>query len=141
MREKNARQLTLLGVLGAAVIVTCLLTPAMDRVGRINELWLDVAIMIVPTAVLTSTGYRYYGPLRSLGVAVVVMLLTSAITWVVAVSTLAAAVAASPAALMAGIILYAIPAACVLVFALLAMRIVPTRSEALPTSDHEQAPR
>lgn len=103
--------------------------------------WLDATIMIVPIAVLMATGYRYYGLLGSLRVAAVLMLLTSVITWAAAVLTLAAAVAESPAALVIGIVLYTTPAACVVVFALLAMRIVSTRSEASPTCDREQAYR
>jgi hypothetical protein len=125
MDEKNARPLALAGVFGAAIIATFLLTPAMYRLSRIDGLWPGMAIMIVPTAaVLTATGYRYYGLWRSLGVAVGVVLLTLTITWAIAVFMLAVATAESPATVVVDIVLYATPATCVVVFALLAMRLV-----------------
>jgi uncharacterized membrane protein len=142
MVEIKERPLTVAGVFGAAVIATFLLTPAMDRLSQTDGLGLGAAIMVLPTAaVLTVTGYRYYGLLRSLGVAVVVTTLTSVIAWVVAVFTLAAAVAESPAALAAATVLYATPAACVVICGLLAMRIVSRRSEASDTLEREQAHR
>ena len=81
-------------------------------------------------AVLTATGYGLYGRWRSLGVAVAVMVITSVITWVVAVLTFAAALSESPAGMVLGVVLFATPAVCVVVFGLLAIRIVPARGAA-----------
>ena len=131
MAERNARGIAVAGVIGTAVLATFLLMPSARQVGGSVALWLSATIMIVPTAaLLTATGYALYGFFRSLAVAVVVMILTSLITWVVAVFTIAAALAESPTGVVLGVVLYATPAVCVLVFGLLAMRLIPARGPA-----------
>jgi hypothetical protein len=131
MEARNARGIAVAGVIGAAVLATFLLMPSVRQLGGADWLWLGAAIMIVPTAaVLTATGYGLYGLWRSLGMAVAVMVITSVITWVVAVFTFAAALSESPAGTVLGIVLFATPAVCVLVFGLLAIRFVPVRSQA-----------
>jgi hypothetical protein len=130
MATRSARAIALAGVLVTAALTTLLLMPAIREVGGPGFGWLAAAIMIVPTAtVLTASGWPYYGPLRSPAVGVGVMALTSLITWVVAVFTFAAALSGSTAGVILGIVLYLTPALCVLVFGLLAMRIVATADE------------
>lgn len=106
--------------------------PSVRQLGGSYELWLGAAIMIIPTAaVLTATGYCLYGLWRSLGVAVAVMVITSVITWVVAVFTFATALSESPSGMVLGAVLFATPAVCVVVLGLLAIRFVPARGPAV----------
>lgn len=141
MGERNGRFVALGGVLATAVIATLLLMPAVHSLGQANGLWLGAAIMIVPTAaVLTATGYRYYGLVRSFGVAVMVMALTSVITWAVAVFTLVTAMSQSPTAMTVGVVLYLTPPVCVVIFAMLAMLVVSRPDEPgdpVPAHQHE----
>lgn len=136
MRERNTRVIVVAGVIATAVLATFLLMPAIRQLGWPDAIWVGAAIMILPTAaLLTATGYPHYGLPRSLAIGLVVMVLTGIITWVVAVFTFAAALAGSGAATVMGIVMYATPAACVLVFGLLALRLVPARAE---TADDER---
>ena len=117
------------GVIGAAVLAACLLVPGM-RLGA-DWPWLGVVVIVVPTAaLLTATGYRHYGPARSLAVALAVTLVAGGVSWVVAVFTLVKALSGEGVALVWAILLFATPAVSVLMLGVLALRIVSPRSVA-----------
>ncbi|MBV8929235.1 MAG: hypothetical protein JO152_08945 [Mycobacteriaceae bacterium] len=131
MADRTPRTIALAGVIATAVAATLLLMPSVRLFGWPDHMWVGAAVLIVPTAaLLTVTGWPHYGFLRSLAVGVGVMVLTSVITWIVAVVTLAAALAGSPAGMILGFVLYATPAVCVLLFGLLALRVLPARPRA-----------
>jgi Kef-type K+ transport system membrane component KefB len=128
MGERNARTIAVLGIIGTAALATVLLMPAIRQLGFPTAAWLGLLIMVVPTAaLLTATGFLRFGLARSLAVALGVMVLTSIITWVVAVFTFAAALSGSSTGSILGIVLYITPAVSVVVFGLLSLRFVPPR--------------
>jgi Kef-type K+ transport system membrane component KefB len=128
MGERNARTIAVLGIIGTAALATVLLMPVIRQLGFPTAAWLGLLIMVVPTAaLLTATGFLHFGLARSLAVALGVMVLTSIITWVVAVFTFAAALSGSSTGSILGIVLYITPAVSVVVFGLLSLRFVPPR--------------
>ena len=125
----NTRRTAVVGVIGAAVLAACLLVPGM----RMGADWpcLGAVLIVVPTAaLLTATGYRHYGPARSLAVALAVTLVAGGVSWVVAVFTLVKALSGEGVALVWAILLFATPAVSVLMLGVLALRIVSPRSVA-----------
>jgi hypothetical protein len=128
MGDRNARAIAVLGIIGTAALATVLLMPAIRQLGFPTAAWLGLLIMVVPTAaLLTATGFLQFGLASSLAVAVGVMVITSIITWVVAVFTFAAALSGSPSGSLLGIVLYITPAVSVVVFGLLSLRFIPPR--------------
>jgi hypothetical protein len=137
MRSTDSRKVATVGVLVAAVLAACLVVPAIGQVLTLEGTWLAAAILGVPTAVvLTVTGYRYYGPGRSLAVAVAVTAITLVVTWVVSVFVVASALGGSATSLGLGVVLYGVPAVLVVILGLLALRLVPGRSAADQPFDH-----
>jgi hypothetical protein len=114
----------MVGVVVAAVLAACLVVPALGQVLTLERTWLAAAMVGVPTAaVLTATGYRHYGPARSVIVAVIVTALTLVITWVVSVFVVASALSGSATSAMMGAVLYGVPAVAVVIFGLLALKL------------------
>ncbi len=118
-----------MGVVLAAVLASCLILPTIGRLATLDQIWAAAAILGIPTvAVLTATGYRYYGPARSMAVAVVVMSVALTASWVFSVYVVAAAMSGSTTTLAMGVLLYGTPALIVAVLGLLALKLVPPRS-------------
>jgi Kef-type K+ transport system membrane component KefB len=131
MQQTDSRKIAVAGVLVTAVLAACLALPAVDQLSTIEGTWLAAAILCLPTAAaLVATGYRHYGLVRSIIVALAIMLVTGLITWVVAVFTVASALSGSTVGPAMGILLLGAPALSVIVFGLLALRFVPTGSAA-----------
>lgn len=117
-----------MGVVVAAVLASCLILPTVGRLATLEHIWAAAAILGIPTvAVLTVTGYRYYGPARSMAVAVVVMSVALLASWVFSVYVVAAAMSGSTTTLAMGVLLYGTPALIVAVLGLLALKLVPPR--------------
>ena len=118
------------GVIVAAVVASCLILPAMGKLATLDGTWLAAAIVGLPTvAVLVATGYRHYGLGRSVAVAVMVMTIALLASWVFSVFVMAAALGGSTTTLAMGVLLYGIPAAIVAALGLLALKLVPARSQ------------
>ena len=125
--------MTVAGIIATAVLAAALVMPAVRQFGS-SDAWLGVVIMLVPTvALLTVTGFAHYGWWRSLAVAAAVMVVTSVVTFVIAVFTVASALSesgtnkASATSMILGIAVFAAPFVLVLVLGLLALRLVPGR--------------
>ncbi len=122
----------MLGVFVAAVVAATLVKPTVGQLSAFSGVWLGAAMMGLPTAaVLVATGYRHYGPARSLAVAVPIALITFVITWVVFVYAFASALSGSVTGPVMSIVIFGVPALSVLVMGLLALKLVPGR----PTAD------
>jgi hypothetical protein len=140
MALTDTRKVTIIGVFTAAVLAACLVVPAFGQVLTLEGTWFAAAILGVPTAaVLTLTGYRHYGVARGLLVAVVITVLTLAITWVVSVFVVASALGGSATSLVMGAVLYGVPALVVVILGLLALRLVPGRSGENQSFEHVDA--
>jgi hypothetical protein len=123
----NGRGTAVAGIIGAAVLATCLLVPGM-RAGA-DQPWLAGTIMIVPVAaLLTATGYRHYGLGRAVAVALAVTLVAGGVSWLVATFTLVKALSGAGVGLVWAILLFATPVISVLALGALALRILPPRS-------------
>lgn len=84
MQQTDSRKIAVGGVLVTAVLAACLTLPAIDQLSTIEGTWLAAAMLCLPTAaVLIATRDRHYGLVRSIVVALAVMLVTGLITWVV----------------------------------------------------------
>jgi uncharacterized oligopeptide transporter (OPT) family protein len=130
MQHTDSRKIAVAGVLVTAVLAACLTWPAVHQLSTIEGTWLAAAILCLPTvAVLAATGYRHYGWARSVVVAVAIMLVTGLITWVVAVFTVASAMAGSSVGPALGIFVFGAPALSVIILGLLALRFVPAHSD------------
>jgi hypothetical protein len=137
MRLTDARKVAIAGVFVAAVLVACLVVPAIGQVLTLEGTWLAAAILGVPTAaVLTATGFRHYGLGRSFAVAVVVTAITLVVTWVVSIYVVATALTGSATSMTMGVVLYGVPAVLVVVLGLLALRLVPGRAAAEQPFEH-----
>jgi hypothetical protein len=129
MRQTDTRKVAIAGIVVAAVLASCLILPAMGRLGTLDGTWLAAAILGLPTvAVLVATGYRYYGLGRSVAVAVVVVAITLVASGVFSVFVVASALGGSTTTMAMGVLLYGIPAVLVVVLGLLALKLVPPRS-------------
>ena len=140
MRLSDTRKVTIVGVFVAAVLAACLVVPAFGQMLTLEGTWLAAAILGVPTAaVLTLTGYRHYGLDRGLLVAVIITVLTLAITWAVSVFVVASALSGSATSVVMGALLYGVPFVAVVIVGLLALRLVPGRSAAGQSFEHVDA--
>ena len=140
MQRTDARKVALIGVVVAAVLAACLVVPAFGQVLTLEGTWLAAAIMGVPTAaVLAATGYRHYGYGRGLLVAVVITVLTLAVTWVVSVFVVASALTGSATSIAMGAVLYGVPALAVLILGILALKLLPGRSATDQSFEHVDA--
>lgn len=137
MREIDGRKLAMAGVIVAAVLSSCLVLPAVGRLATVNGTWLATAILgLPPLAVLVATGYRHYGPGRSIGVAVVVTAVMLVVSWIFAVIVVASALSGTATSMAMGVLLYVIPAVLVLVLGILALAVVPPRAPAQRPFEH-----
>ena len=140
MQRTDARKVALIGVVVAAVLAACLVVPAFGQVLTLEGTWLAAVIMGVPTAaVLAATGYRHYGYGRGLLVAVVITVLTLAVTWVVSVFVVASALTGSATSIAMGAVLYGVPALAVLILGILALKLLPGRSATDQSFEHVDA--
>lgn len=140
MQRTDARKVALIGVVVAAVLAACLVVPAFGQVLTLEGTWLAAAIMGVPTAaVLAATGYRHYGFGRGLLVAVVITVLTLAVTWVVSVFVVASALTGSATSIAMGAVLYGVPALAVLILGILALKLLPGLSATDQSFEHVDA--
>jgi hypothetical protein len=124
----DPRKIAVAGVVVAAVLASLLIQPAIGRLATWGTTWLAAAIFLIPTvAVLAITGYRLYGPGRSVAVAVAIMAITGVVTWLMSIVTVASALAGSNTSLGLVVALFAVPAVLVLVLGLVAVKFVPER--------------
>ena len=121
----------MIGVFVAAVVAAALVKPTVGQLSAFSGVWLGAAIMGLPTAaVLAATGYRNYGPARSLAVAVLIALITFVVTWVVFVYAFASALSGSVTGPVTSVVIFGVPALSVVVLGLLALKLVPARASA-----------
>jgi hypothetical protein len=140
MAVRTPRAIAAAGVVATAVATTFLVMPAIRQLGWPDYWWLAAVILFVPTAaLLVATGFAHYGFWRSVAVAVVVMGITSAVTLLVAVFTLAAALSGSSAGTALGILLFATPGVLVLIMGLVSLLVIPARPEAGATEREQDA--
>jgi hypothetical protein len=135
MQQTDSRKIAVAGVLVTAVLAACLTQPAVHQLSTIEGTWLAAAILCLPTAaVLAGTGHRHYGLARSIGVAVVIMLVTGLITWAVAVFALALSMSGSTVGPAIGILVLGAPALSVIILGLLALRLVRAHQAPPPSA-------
>jgi hypothetical protein len=117
----------------AAIAAAALVMPAARQLGPASGLLTAAAIIGVPVLlVLAVSGAAHYGVLASSVVAVVVAVVTCVVSWVVAAFAFATALSGSVTGVVLAVVLFGGPALCVLVLGLLALRVVPGRSEDVP---------
>jgi hypothetical protein len=138
MQHSNSRAFAVVGVVVAAIAAAALVMPAARQLGPATGLLTAAAIIGIPVlVVLAVSGAAHYGVLASSVVAVVVAVLTCAVSLVVAAFAFATALSGSVTGVVLAIVLFGAPALCVLILGLLALRLVPARSEDVTT--HRQA--
>ncbi|HZN85002.1 MAG TPA: hypothetical protein VFC01_35695 [Mycobacterium sp.] len=138
MQHSNSRAFALVGVVVAAIAAAALIMPAARQLGPATGLLTAAAIIGIPVlVVLAVSGAPRYGVLASSVVAVVVAVLTCVVSLVVAAFAFATALSGSVTGVVLAIVLFGAPALCVLILGLLALRLVPARSEDVAT--HRQA--
>ena len=128
MQHSNSRVFALVGVVVAAIAAAALVMPAARQLGPISGL-LAAAAIIPVLVVLAVSGAGHYGVLGSSVVALVIAVITCVVSWVVAAFAFATALSGSATGLLLALVLFGGPALCVLVLGLLALRVVPARSE------------
>lgn len=132
MRGTNARAIAAVGIVLAAVAAACLIMPAARELGTLSGMWVAAAILGVPVLlILALSGFPAYGVRRALAVAIVVTVLTCAVSWVVAVFAFATALSGTASGILLAIVLFGAPAASVLVFGFVARRLVADRTAAV----------
>jgi hypothetical protein len=130
MQHSNSRVFALVGVVVAAIAAAALVMPAARQLGPISGLLAAAAIIGIPVlVVLAVSGAGHYGVLGSSVVALVIAVITCVVSWVVAAFAFATALSGSATGLLLALVLFGGPALCVLVLGLLALRVVPARSE------------
>lgn len=90
--------------------------------------------------ILAASGYPVYGAKRSIAVAVVVTVVTCVVSWVVVVLALASALSGTTAGTLLDIVVFGVPAVCVLVTGLLARRLIADRATADDSTSASPAP-
>lgn len=135
MRTNNARPIAAAGIVLAAVVAAILVIPAARQLGTVSGMWIAAAIIGVPVLlILAISGYPAYGAGRSIAVAVLVTVLTCAVSWVAAVFAFAGALSGTVSGILMAIVLFGAPAACVLVFGFLALRLAAQHATARSNS-------
>ena len=125
---RQTQKIATVGVFVAAVVAATLVKPTVGQLSAMSGVGLGAAIMGLPTAaVLVATGYRHYGPARSVAVAVPIALITFVITWVVFVYAFASALSGAVTGPGMSIAIFGVPALSVVVLGLLALKLVPGR--------------
>lgn len=130
MQNSNSRVFAVVGVVVAAIAAAALVMPAARQLGPATGLLTAAAILGIPIlVVLAVSGAAHYGLLTSSVVAVVVAITTCVVSWIVAAFAFATALSGSATGLVLAVVLFGAPALTVLVLGLLALRVVPARSE------------
>jgi hypothetical protein len=130
MQNSNSRVFAVVGVVVAAIAAAALVMPAARQLGPATGLLTAAAILGIPIlVVLAVSGAAHYGLLTSSVVGVVVAVITCVVSWIVAAFAFATALSGSATGLMLAVVLFGAPALTVLVLGLLALRVVPARSE------------
>jgi hypothetical protein len=130
MQHSNSRVFAVVGVVVTAIMAAALVMPAARQLGPATGLLAAAAIMGIPVLLLLAvSGAAHYGVVASTVVAVVVAVVTCAVSWVVAAFAFATALSGSVTGLILAIVLFGAPALTVLILGLLALRVVPARSE------------
>lgn len=120
----------MVGVVVAAIAAAALVMPAARQLGPATGLLTAAAIVGLPVlVVLAVSGAAHYGVLASSVVGVVVAVITCVVSWIVAAFAFATALSGSATGLVLAVVLFGAPALTVLVLGLLALRVVPARSE------------
>ena len=132
MPTTDGRGVAVAGILGSAVVAALLLVPGL-RLGADNP-WLGAAVILLPVALLlTATGYRHYGPVRAVTVAIVVSAIAGAMSWLVALFALVKALSGAGIGLGWAVLLFLTPVVSVMALGAMALRFVPADVE--PTDD------
>jgi hypothetical protein len=130
MRHSNSRVFAVVGVVVAAIAAAALVMPAARQLGPATGVLTAAAIIGIPVlVVLAVTGAAHYGVPASSVVAVVVATITCVVSWVVTAFSFATALSGSVTGVVLAAVLFGAPALTVLILGLLAMRLVPARSE------------
>ncbi|MEN3317247.1 MAG: hypothetical protein V7643_648 [Mycobacterium sp.] len=130
MQNSNSRVFAVVGVVVAAIAAAALVMPAARQLGPATGLLTAAAIVGLPVlVVLAVSGAAHYGVLASSVVGVVVAVITCVVSWIVAAFAFATALSGSATGLVLAVVLFGAPALTVLVLGLLALRVVPARSE------------
>jgi hypothetical protein len=127
MRHDNSRVIAAVGVVVAAIAAGALVMPAAGRLGSVSGSVTAAAIVGIPVVVvLAATGAGHYGMVASCVVAVAIAVITCVVSWVVAAFAFATALSGSTTGLVLAVVLFVVPALCVLALGLLALRIIPS---------------
>jgi hypothetical protein len=129
MRNNNSRVFAMVGVVVAAIAAAALVMPAARQLGPVTGALTAAAILGTPILlVLAVTGAAHYGALTSSVIAVVIAAVTCVVSFVVAALTFATALSGSATGLLLAVVLFGVPALCVLILGLVALRVVPART-------------
>src|SRR3954463_10064110 len=130
MQNSNSRVFAVVGVVVAAIAAAALVMPAARQLGPATGLLAGAGIIGIPVLlVLAVSGAAHYGVLASSVVAVVVAVITCVVSGVVAAFAFATALSGSVTGVVLALVLFGAPALSVLILGLLALRVVPGRSE------------
>jgi hypothetical protein len=130
MRHSNSRLFAIVGVVVAAIAAGALVMPAARQLGPATGLLTAAAIIGIPVFLLLAVSAAgHYGVLTSSVVALVVAVITCVVSCVVAAFAFATALSGSVTGVVLAVVLFGAPVACVLILGLLALRLVPARSE------------
>jgi hypothetical protein len=130
MQNSNSRVFAVVGVVVAAIAAAALVMPAARQLGPATGLLTAAAILGVPVlVVLAVSGAAHYGVVPSVVIAVVVAVITCVASLVVAAFAFATALSGSATGVVLALVLFGVPALSVLILGLVALRVVPDRSE------------
>jgi hypothetical protein len=130
MQDSNSRVFAVVGVVVAAIAAAALVMPAARQLGPATGLLAAAAILGVPVlVVLAVSGAAHYGVVPSVVIAVVVAVITCVASLVVAAFAFATALSGSATGVVLALVLFGVPALSVLILGLVALRVVPARSE------------
>jgi hypothetical protein len=129
----------MVGVVIAAVAAAALVMPAARQLGPASGLLTAAAIMGIPVLLLLAvSGAAHYGVLTSSMVAMGIAAITCVVSLVVAAFAFATALSGSITGVLLAIVLFGAPALCVLILGLMALRLVPARSQDAAFMRHAQ---
>lgn len=138
MQYRNARAITVGGVLASAVLAVALVMPAARLLGTEDGLLQGMALFALPLlAVLTATGIPFYGFWRASSVAVTLTLIVSVAMWLLTLFAVAGALSGSASALILTIAVLSVPALLLVGAGLFTMRFL---NGATPIEEREPSP-
>ena len=130
MQNSNSRVFALVGVVVAAIAAAALVMPSARQLGSVTGSLAAAAIIGIPVLVILAiSGAGHYGAVASTIVALAVAVITCVVSWVVAAFAFATALSGSATGLLLAIVLFGVPALCVLLLGLLALRMIPARRD------------